>query len=148
MEASGLRKGSEYSTQVSETTEDGRRYMPDAVVNLPDNKQIIIDSKVSLVAYEQYSSSTDENERLQMRKAHLESVKTISKNYPTNLTKNFRESIHLIMFYSSCQLKELSDLPLKQMRIFFLDAFKKNIMLVSPSTPAHHPAYHLQNLAV
>ena len=53
LEKSGLRKDSEYSVQQSFTNEDGRRLMPDVILNLPNNKKIVIDSKVSLVHYEQ-----------------------------------------------------------------------------------------------
>ena len=125
LEASGLRKGSEYSTQISETAEDGRRYQPDAVVNLPDNKQIIIDSKVSLVAYEQYSSSTDETERIQTRKAHLDSV----KNHIRELSdKSYEElpginSLDYVLLFMP--VEGAFRLAVEADENLFLDAFKK-----------------------
>ena len=60
LEKSGLRKDSEYSVQQSFTNEDGRRLMPDVILNLPNNKKIVIDSKVSLVHYEQLVNANEE----------------------------------------------------------------------------------------
>ena len=54
LERTGLTKGQEYSVQESITAEDGKRYQPDVVLHLPENKHIIVDSKVSLVAYERF----------------------------------------------------------------------------------------------
>ncbi|MCH6256027.1 DNA recombination protein RmuC [Puniceicoccaceae bacterium K14] len=75
LEKSGLSAGREYDLQVSLKTEEGKRFQPDAIVNLPDEKHIVIDAKVSLVAYERYSKSDDVDERAIQSKAHLESVK-------------------------------------------------------------------------
>ncbi|MBK6680708.1 MAG: DNA recombination protein RmuC [Ignavibacteriales bacterium] len=60
-EISGLTKGSEYRIQVSGIGIEGARYQPDAIVYLPDNKQIIVDAKTSLVAYEKYFSAEEES---------------------------------------------------------------------------------------
>src|SRR5690606_39289073 len=57
LQESGLRKGHEYETQFAVQTEEGRRRQPDVIVHLPDNKDIIIDAKVSLIAYERYCSA-------------------------------------------------------------------------------------------
>ena len=75
LEDSGLRKGKEYETQLSFKGEGGKRFMPDVVVRLPDDKDIVIDSKVSLVDYERYSSSEDALERDQALKAHVQAIK-------------------------------------------------------------------------
>ena len=63
LEESGLRKGHEYETQLSVQSEEGRRRQPDVVVHLPDNKDIVVDAKVSLIAYERYCSAATEAER-------------------------------------------------------------------------------------
>ena len=75
LESSGLEKGLEYHTQVSLTNSDNERIQPDVIVDLPDKKHIIIDSKVSLIAYEKYVNSTHNTEKEQFLKAHILSVK-------------------------------------------------------------------------
>ncbi len=86
LEKSGLVKGREYKIQENFTNEEGRRLQPDVIVNLPDNKCLVIDSKVSLLAYENYSSSENENEKSNSLKEHIASIKRhirdlSSKNY-------------------------------------------------------------------
>jgi DNA recombination protein RmuC len=68
LEKSGLRKDYEYFTQPSYQNEDGRQIRPDVIVQLPDNKHVVIDSKVSLIAYEQCVNSEDDQERLNLQK--------------------------------------------------------------------------------
>lgn len=75
LERSGLTQGQEFDKQVSEVNQDGQKIMPDIVVHLPENKHIIIDSKVSLVAYTNYVSTENDEERKQFLKAHTESIR-------------------------------------------------------------------------
>jgi DNA recombination protein RmuC len=75
LEKSGLRKDYEYFTQPSYQNEDGRQIRPDVIVQLPDNKHVVIDSKVSLVAYEQCVNSENDQERLRFAKAHIASIR-------------------------------------------------------------------------
>ena len=63
LEQSGLRKGHEYQTQVNLTQTDGKRLQPDVVIHMPENKDVVVDSKVTLVAYERYQNAQDESER-------------------------------------------------------------------------------------
>jgi DNA recombination protein RmuC len=63
LEGSGLRKGHEYVVQESHTREDGSRAMPDVVIRLPDERFLVVDAKVSLVAYEQAATQEDEKQR-------------------------------------------------------------------------------------
>jgi DNA recombination protein RmuC len=74
LESSGLREGLEYTKQDSLSDDEGDRYRPDIIVQLPDDKQIIIDSKVSLTAYELHSRAETPEERQKYLKAHLESM--------------------------------------------------------------------------
>jgi DNA recombination protein RmuC len=75
LEESGLRKGHEYDTQVSSKSEEGKRMLPDVVVRLPDNKDIVIDAKVSLVDYERYINSEDEADRKVFLSSHVQAIK-------------------------------------------------------------------------
>ncbi|HEY0977773.1 MAG TPA: DNA recombination protein RmuC, partial [Flavobacteriales bacterium] len=87
LDSSGLVLGEEYSLQDSNTLEDGSRLRPDAVINLPGGKHIIIDAKVSLTHYERYVAATDDAERERMAKAHTDSMRAhmkglSQKDYP------------------------------------------------------------------
>jgi DNA recombination protein RmuC len=86
LERSGLREGEEYVIQQSHVTEDGRRLRSDAIVNLPDGRKIVIDSKLSLVAFEEYVNTETEEDRAAHLKRHVASIRahirTLSgKNY-------------------------------------------------------------------
>ena len=75
LERTGLTKGQEYSVQESITAEDGKRYQPDVVLHLPENKHIIVDSKVSLVAYERFVNAETPEEQAIALKEHLQSLR-------------------------------------------------------------------------
>ena len=88
LEESGLRKGIDYELQKSFKGKDGKNYMPDAVIYLPDNRNIIIDSKVSLTAYTKYIDATDVDEEEKALKEHVKSIKAhmnglVEKSYAT-----------------------------------------------------------------
>ena len=76
LEASGLQKGREYETQVSLEDEEGGRPRPDVIVRLPEGRDLIVDSKVSLTAYERYCAATDEGERGEQLAAHVTSMRS------------------------------------------------------------------------
>ncbi|MBK7101959.1 MAG: DNA recombination protein RmuC [Flavobacteriales bacterium] len=86
LDGSGLVKGQEYSMQESTTLADGSRLRPDAVIFLPDDKHLIIDSKVSLLHYDRFTANTDEAERDKLLKQHVDSLrvhaKGLGKDYP------------------------------------------------------------------
>lgn len=75
LDESGLREGREYEVQKSLNSEDGKRYRPDIVVHLPNQKDIVIDSKVSLLAHEKVVNANNDEERVQALKEHVNSVK-------------------------------------------------------------------------
>lgn len=134
LERSGLVKDREYKMQVSSTDLDGKRTQPDVVVYLPENKHIIIDSKVSLVAYDKLVNSVSEDEKAQFLKEHLSSLKShikglSDKNYQN--TSNFNSPDFVLLFIpieSSFSLIVESDTEI------FNYAWDRKIQIVTPST--------------
>lgn len=134
LEKSGLTKGREYEVQQSVTTDDGRRLQPDVVVKLPDKKRLVIDSKVSLTAYERFSSAEDEAERTAALKQHIASLRSHIKGLGN---KNYQQ-LHgikspdfVLMFVP---IESAFGIALQKDTNLYYDAFEKNIVLVSPST--------------
>ena len=80
LEIAGLQKGQEYSTQYSVTTEGGQRIQPDLVLHLPEGKSIVLDSKVSLLAWTRYQAAADDAEREAALKEHILSLRQHVKN--------------------------------------------------------------------
>lgn len=134
LERSGLVKDQEYRLQYSTSNDDGKRIQPDAVIMLPDNKHIIVDAKVSLVAYEALVNSSSDEERASLIKDHLASVRThvkslSEKNYPTSADFNTPDFVLLfIPIESSFSVAVQADQEL------FNFAWDKKIVIVSPST--------------
>jgi len=134
LERSGLVKDQEYRLQFSTSNDEGRRIQPDAVIMLPDNKHIIVDSKVSLIAYESLVNCTSDEERSRFIKDHLLSVrshvKSLSeKNYSTSTDFNTPDFVLLfIPIESSFSVAVQADQEL------FNFAWDKKIVIVSPST--------------
>ncbi len=90
LEKSGLVKGREYVVQESLTAESGKRFQPDVIIKLPENKSIVIDSKVSLVGYEKFISSDDENQKALALREHINSIRSHIKNLSS---KNYQNLI-------------------------------------------------------
>ncbi len=134
LEKSGLTKGREYEIQESHTTEEGRRLQPDVVVHLPDDKHLVIDSKVTLTAYERYVSTEDDSERETALKQHVTSirghVKSLSKKNYQNLYGG-KSPDFVLMFVP---IESAFGLALQQDTDLYYEAFEKNIVIVSPST--------------
>ncbi|MEO1022892.1 MAG: DNA recombination protein RmuC [Bacteroidota bacterium] len=133
LEKSGLEKGREYETQVSETV-DGRQLRPDVVIHLPDQKYLIVDSKVSLKAFEAYTSAEDEGLAAQALKQHVQSVKNhvrglSDKNY-AQLFENKSPDFVLLFI----PVEPAFAAALKAEPDLYGEAFERNIVMVSPST--------------
>ncbi len=134
LEASGLRKDEEYIVQGSHTREDGSRAQPDVLIRLPEERNLIVDAKVSLTAYEEFSSSEDEATRAAATKRHLDSVKAhirglSDKNYQTLYgLKSLDCVLMFIPIEPAFMLAVTSD------RELFMEAWNRNVLLVSPST--------------
>jgi len=134
LEKSGLSKDVHFRTQNSEKDEEGKEKRPDCIIDLPDNKNLIIDSKVSLKAYEQFINAATEDEKVVFLKKHLESLKNhirdlASKNYPTLYSINAPDYVLMFVPIEPALISALQEDP----EIFNL-ALSKNIILVSTST--------------
>jgi DNA recombination protein RmuC len=134
LEASGLRKGEEYVVQSSHPREDGTRAVPDVVIHLPEGRSLVVDAKVSLVAYEEFAVAEVEPDRAAASKRHIESV----KNHIRGLSeKNYQslyalKSLDFVLLF--VPIEPAFMLAVTSDRDLFMDAWKRNVLLVSPST--------------
>jgi len=134
LEKSGLVKGSEYKIQESYTNEEGKRLQPDVIINLPENKTLIIDSKVSLNAYERFSSAESDDERLQAAKEHILSLRTHLKGLSGKSYQNIHQIQSLDFVLLFIPIEPAFALAVQSDAGLFNDAFEKNIVIVSPTT--------------
>jgi len=134
LERSGLVKGEEYETQFTARNDHGELIRPDVIVKLPDNKHIIIDSKVSLIAYEQFVNADTSEEKDRFAKSHIESIKTHIKGLSEKSyshTSSLNSPDFVLMFLpieSSFSMAIQQDLEL------FNFAWDRKVVMVSPST--------------
>lgn len=134
LEASGLRKNEEYHIQENHLREDGTRAQPDVVVHLPEDRHLIIDAKASLIAYEDFACAEEENIRQIALKKHLDSIRSHIKGLSD---KNYQalyglKSLDFVLMF--VPIEPAFMLAVTHDRELFMDAWKKNVLLVSPST--------------
>jgi len=134
LEQSGLRKGVEYELQATLKSEENKSYRPDVIIHMPGERDVIIDSKVSLVAYERFINAEDELLKTQALKEHIGSIslhiKELSaKKYEKLEGVNTLDFVLLFMPIEGAFL-----LALEQDGEFFKRAYESNILVVSPST--------------
>jgi DNA recombination protein RmuC len=134
LEESGLRKGIEYDAQGGFRDTEGRLLRPDVVVHLPEEKDIVIDSKVSLVAYEKYVRAENEEQRERAVREHLVSINSHLKGLES---KKYDElpgvkSLDFVLLF--IPIESAFMLAIEKDSEIFRKAFDKGIMIVSPST--------------
>lgn len=134
LEASGLRRDHEYDVQESHTRADGTRAQPDVVVHLPEDRHLIVDAKVSLNAYEEYANAETDHQRDVAMKRHLDSVRTHIKELSE---KNYQQlyglqSLDFVLMFIPVEPAFM--LAISHDSELWQDAWKKNVLLVSPST--------------
>lgn len=134
LESSGLRKGQEYVAQASFEKDEGGQHRPDVVVNLPEGKHMVIDAKMSLIAYERYARAECDVDRQVAIKQHLTSVRAhikglSEKNYQTLYSL---KSLDFVLLFLPVEPAFM--LAVTQDSTLFSEAFAKNVLLVSPST--------------
>ena len=134
LEKSGLEKDREYEVQNSFTTEDGNRVLPDVVLHLPDNKKMIIDSKVSLTAYERYVNEEDTKIQQEHLKEHIASLR---KHIDQLSAKNYQdiyaiESPDFVLLF--VPIEPAFAVAINFDTEIYNWAFEKNIVIVTPTT--------------
>ncbi|PHO11256.1 DNA recombination protein RmuC [Malaciobacter canalis] len=133
LEQSGLREGIEYTTQSSFSNE-GKRLRPDVIVHLPLQKDIVIDSKVSLNSYINYTQAEDEQNRQKAIKELISSLKAHIKGLSTKRYEDIKEVRTLDFVLMFIPIESAFLLAISNENNLFKLAFENNIMLVSPST--------------
>ena len=134
LEKSGLEKGREYEVQQSFVTEEGNRVFPDVVINLPDGKKMVVDSKVTLTAYERYINEEEEEAKTQHLKEHVMALK---RHVDQLSEKNYQdlyqmESPDFVLLF--IPIESAFALALNEDTGLYNKAFEKNIVIVTPST--------------
>lgn len=134
LEKSGLEKGREYEVQQAFTTADGNRVFPDVVINLPDGKKMIVDSKVSLTAYEKYINEEDDILKINYLKEHVNSIK---RHVEQLGNKNYHdlyqiESPDFVLLF--IPIEPAFAMALNEDPSLYNKAFEKNIVIVTPAT--------------
>jgi len=133
LENSGLKKDEDFIVQDSHVSEDGRRLIPDVSVRYPGKGSIIIDSKVSLMAYEQYVNAGDDETRERALKAHILSVRNhikslASKNYESIYKENTLDFVMMFM-----PVEPAYYLALQNDSALWNEAYERGILLISPT---------------
>jgi len=134
LEKSGLEKDREYYVQQSHVNDEGSRVQPDVVINLPDGKKMIVDSKVSLVAYERYINEEDDPLKLVHLKEHVNSIK---RHVDQLSDKNYHdlykiESPDFVLLF--IPMEPAFAIALNEDATLYGKAFERNIVIVTPST--------------
>ncbi len=134
LEDSGLRKDHEYFVQPSSKDEQGRTKRPDIVIRLPEGKDVVVDSKVTLVAYEQALASEDEQARQLFLKQHVDAVKGQIKKLADQDYDQLPDLRSLDFVLLFIPIESAFTLAMELDSRLFIEAFNKRIMLVSPTT--------------
>lgn len=134
LEHAGLEKGREYQTQVSLKGPDGERFQPDVLIMLPGDKQVVVDAKVSLTAYQQYVSADDEVISQAALKQHVLSLRNHVKGLSGKDYKRL-EGLHSLDFVLLfVPIEAAFSAALQAEPNMFQEAFDRNIVIVSPTT--------------
>ncbi|KRD59317.1 DNA polymerase V [Flavobacterium sp. Root935] len=134
LEKSGLEKGREYEVQQSFTNSEGNRVFPDVVINLPDGKKMIVDSKVSLAAYEKWINEESELLKIDYLKEHVNSIR---RHVEQLGSKNYHdlyqiESPDFVLLF--IPMEPAFAIALNEDPALYTKAFDRNIVIVTPST--------------
>lgn len=134
LEKSGLVKDREYVVQATMRSEDGRALRPDVIIKLPENKSMVIDSKVSLRAYEQFNSADSDSDREKFLNEHSLSVRNHIKRLSPKEYQNLYglQSLDFVLMF--VPIEPAFAAAIQRDQSIFYEAFDKNIIVVSPTT--------------
>ena len=134
LELSGLRRGHEYHVQESQVREDGTRAQADVVINLPEERRLVVDAKVSLVAYESHISAETDEARAQAVRRHLDSVKSHIKGLSGKQYQTLYglKSLDFVLMF--IPIEPAFMMAVTHDNDLFMEAWDRNVLLVSPST--------------
>jgi len=133
LQQSGLRDGHEYQTQSHHHNDDGKAYRPDVIVHLPDEKDIIIDSKVSLISYERYFNAESKDLQQAALKQHIASIRQHIKDLSAkdyHQLQGIRSLDYVLLFIP---IEPAFSLAVEHQPDLINEAMKNNVMLVSPT---------------
>ncbi len=134
LERSGLVKGREYFTQSSMVSEEGRRLQPDVVISLPEGRSLVVDAKVSLLAYERFCNEEDEVAKSLALREHLASVRRHVKELGSKNYQSLYQISTLDFVLLFIPVEPAFALAIEQDHELFNDAFDHNIVIVTTST--------------
>jgi DNA recombination protein RmuC len=134
LEECGLQKGREYDTQINFTSQDGSRLVPDVIIHLPENKDIVIDAKCSLVDYERYCSTENEAEKKQHLSAHINALRTHIKTLSLKDYEKIDGIKALDFVFIFIPVEAAFMLALQYEPGLYREAYDRRIILVSPTT--------------
>lgn len=134
LEASGLRKGFEFEREVSLRTDENEILRPDVVVHLPDNRDVIIDAKTSLVAYERFVNAVDEDSRAMHLATHLNSIRAHVEGLANKNYERLKEVNTLDFIFMFMPIEGALAVALEHDSSIYDNAFKNKILLVGPTT--------------
>lgn len=134
LEASGLVKGQHYVVQDSQTREDGSRAQPDVVIELPEARKLVVDAKVSLVAYDRYVSAENDKDRELAVSQHLDSVRAHIRGLSEKRYQQLYGLQSLDFVLAFVPIEPAFMLAVTHDDKLFMDAWERSVLLVSPST--------------
>ena len=134
LEQSGLREGVEYELQATLKSEEGKSYRPDVIIHMPQDRDIIVDSKVSLSAYERFVNEEEPSLKGKYLKEHIASISSHIKELSAKKYEKLEgvNSLDFVLMFMPIEGAFL--LALEQDGEFFKRAYEENILVVSPST--------------
>lgn len=131
LDQSGLQKNREYVIQESLKDEEGREFRPDVMVFLPEERTIVIDSKVSLVAYDRFCSSDTKEEQLEALKQHIQSIKNHIEDLSKKKYEQLAKSLDFVMMFIPIEPAYM--IAIQSDRDLWSFAYNKRVLLISPT---------------